>query len=210
MSRKRATTWLTSAFVALWLPFVAIGSQASALPAQDGYGRTTTTSGEGFNEVCVLTDQSGEPGDTVIAEVSGVAAGTEVRILFNGQEVGRGVAEADGDSTTGTAVISFVVPPVPDGTYTVVATGPTFTEACGGGDGSFQVLNSQVLDEGATKSGAAGGGGLLPRTGIELAMWLAIAAVLVLVGRALLTEARRRRRRARRAQARQHRSTAGV
>jgi LPXTG-motif cell wall-anchored protein len=143
--------------------------------------------------------------------VSNVPVGEHVRILFDGDQVGSGDAEADAVANarssvvrfggasvpagvaTATVVIDFVVPSRPQGTYIVTAVGATFTAPCGPGiGGEFGVL--------ATTTG--GDDGSLPKTGIYVGVLVAVALALLVAGRALLVASRRRRRRARRSSAR--------
>ncbi len=190
---------LTFAVCALMLSIAPVASAGQAPP----YGSTTTTAGESFNTACELSPQSGTPGTQVTATVTGAAVGDQIRILFNGREVGRGAAER-GSGSSGTAVIPFTVPATEDATYTIVAVGATFTEPCGSETGGFLV-------EGATvERGSGSGRGLLPRTGIELALWLALAVALLLAGRVIAGAAKERRRRAHRSALSRNRSRTTV
>ena len=166
---------------------------ALALPAgaqDDPYGGTTTTAGSvaGAQATCDLTITEGQAGAGVTATVAGVASETTVRILFGGVEVGRAATPAQGQSGSALA-IPFVVPDVSPGDYLVTAVGPDFTSTCETEVGGlFSVLG------GTLARGSGGGGGALPRTGIFVALFLVIALVLLLVGRALVEASRRRRR----------------
>jgi hypothetical protein len=101
------------------------------------------------------------------------------------------VAQATSDAV---ATITFQVPDVPPGSYRIVAVGPGFSVDCGS-DGTFEVLGASA----GTGAGAADGdqsrGGLLPRTGTEIALWVLAALAAVVVGRTLLSVSRRRRTR---------------
>lgn len=160
---------------------------AGTAAAQDPYGPTSTSvlSNTVVAATCELSVTSGEAGTAVTATVTNASAGSTVRILFGGTDVGRATAPAGGRSTLR---IPFVVPDVPPGSYLVTAVGVDFTAVCSPGTGGlFEVLADAVARD-------AGGGGALPRTGIYVLLLLAIAAVLILVGRALIEESRRRRR----------------
>jgi hypothetical protein len=163
-----------------------------ALPAgaqDDPYGSTTTTAGAvaGAQVTCDLTITEGQAGAGVTATVAGVSSGTTVRVLFGGIEVGRAATPVQGQSGTALA-IPFVIPEVSPGEYLVTAVGPDFTTTCATDVGVVSVLGATVT------RGAQRGGGALPRTGIYVALFLVIALVLLLVGRALLESSRRRRR----------------
>jgi len=130
-----------------------------------------------------------------------------VRILFDGEEVGRATAEAEvvanatgaavlfggvalpaGRATT-TVEIDFVVPERPPGEYLVSAVGDTFTRECGPGNGGM----FSVLAASAGRKGPDGGGGSLARTGVYIGLLVVLGLVLLLAGRALVEPARRRR-----------------
>lgn len=156
---------------------------------EDPYGGTTTTVQLPRSDVeCDLSVTSARAGSSVTATVRNVAPGVVVRVRFGGQEVGR--AEAESDAVT-SVQIEFRVPPVSPGRYLVTAVGADFTARCGADtDGYFAVLAAQT-DRGDDRS--------LPRTGVYVALLVAMAAALLLVGRAVLESARRRRLRIERA-----------
>ena len=170
---------------------------------QDPYGNTTTTTSKvGEAEAtCGLSVGQAKPGTEVTAKVGGVFFGENVKILFDGVVVGTGKAPAApvaAQSSSGavvfggqaiasdvvavtTVTIKFTVPKAAAvGTHLVTAVGDTFTCFCNP-RGEFKVL-------------AAGNGGGLARTGIQAALLLVIAVALLIIGRTLVAEAKRRRR----------------
>jgi hypothetical protein len=182
---------------------VCFAGPASGQTPDDPYGETTT-SGPGAPTPaasCELSITSGEPGASVTATVSNVPFGTTVRILFGGIEVGRGTTPVQGQSVGApvllggrvlprqaartTLSIDFVVPDVEPGSYLVTAVGVDFTCRCSPETGGmFDVLAAAV---------GRRGGGALARTGIYVLLLLAIAFALLVVGRVLVQESRRRR-----------------
>jgi hypothetical protein len=199
MSAVRTTSRL--AFAALGLALLAVATAPAAGAQQDPYGSTTTTApdnGRGDIEAtCSLSIPEGRPGDTVTATVNGVFLGETVRIFFDDLQVGRttapGVAAAaasGGVVFNGAALpaqqavtsvqITFTVPPAQPGNHIVTAVGDTFTCFCNP-DGVFRVL------------AAKGAKGALPRTGVYIALFLVVAAALLVLGRGLIAASRRRR-----------------
>jgi hypothetical protein len=170
---------------------------------QDPYGSTTTTT-TGVSEAeasCSLSLSQAKPGTEVTATVFGVFFEEHVNILFDGVVVGSATAPeapvtaqsssgavvfggqalaAQDDADTTTLTIKFKVPKAAVGTHVVTAVGDTFTCFCNP-RGEFKVL------------AASSGTSTLARTGIEALLVLVIAAALLLVGRALVAEAKRRR-----------------
>jgi hypothetical protein len=134
-----------------------------------------------------LSATSGAPGDIIVAELDHVPPGTEARLLFDGEELTRGTATGTGES--GSLSLSFAVPShaTPGHGHTVVFVGRGFQCDATNGAG-FAVLAQDT---------ARGGGGSLARTGMMIALYLAIALILLLVGGALVQAARRRRQAAR-------------
>ncbi len=148
---------------------------APAVAGEPPYGGTTTTTGDGTDVDCELSDARGSSGDTITATVSGVTVGETVRIVFDGEEVAREVATAT------TVVLEFTVPPRPRGSYEVAAVGDSFTTSCGRASGRFTIVRGATLERGDD------GGGSLPRTGIYIGLLVAVALGLLLLGRALLS-----------------------
>jgi hypothetical protein len=212
MSAVRTTSRL--AFAALGLALLAIvAAPAAGAQEDDPYGSTTTTAptnGRGDIEAtCSLSIPEGRPGDTVTATVNGVFLNETVRIFFDDLQVGITKAPAtlgaqlprtgsvSGQSAGGAVVfngaalpaqqqvtvsvqVQFTVPPAAAGTHIVTAVGDTFTCFCNP-DGAFRVL------------GAKAAKGTMPRTGITIALFLAVAAALLVAGRGLVAASRRRR-----------------
>lgn len=204
--RTRAIGLLAVAVLAL----VGLGAPASA--QEDPYGSTTTTEGEPtFEASCELSVTVAPPGTAVTASVFNVPFGGTVRVLFAGTEVGRATAPMSAQATSPavafggrvlagqadgvtTVTVDFVIPAVAPGQYLVTAVGDTFTCECSPNAGGFEVLA-------ATSGTGGGGGGALPRTGIYVALLVAIGLALLVGGRAVLAESRRRKRRASRQRA---------
>jgi hypothetical protein len=185
-----ATRGLVLVAIALALLF-----QAPAGAQEDPYGSTTTTTTEpsGVEASCELSTNVASAGAEVTATVAGVPVGETVRLLFGGAEVGRATAnQSDGQSAVTTVQIRFTVPAVDDGSYLVAAVGATFTAECSGGfaAGTAEVLGFTV-ERGAGAPGSSGRGSLA-RTGVAIALLLAVALALLIVGRALVDSARQR------------------
>ena len=173
---------------------VAVAVLVAAGPASaqdDPYGSTSTTAGSPSSGAsCELAVTSGDVGASVTATVQGVPLGEVVRILFGGTEVARATAPLQGQSGRAIVSIGFAVPAVSPGQYLVTAVGVGFTAVCSlETSGLFDVVD--VL--GSDISRSRGGGGSLARTGIYALLLVAIAVVLLLVGRALVEVSRRRR-----------------
>ena len=184
--RTASARYCIGAVVVAGLLLAAAGPAASQ---EDPYGGTTTTTRQLPRETpaCDLSVTAGAPGTPVRATVTGVSAGDTVRVVFDGADVGRAEAEADGAGSAA-AVVDFRVPTRPPGTYDVVAVGASFTASCGPEEGGgFGVLSAGV---------SQGGRSPLPRTGVYVGLLLAGAAALIVFGRGILAEGRRRRRRA--------------
>jgi len=179
-------------------------AMAMAAPALAGdYGGTTVPGGSD-GPSCFLSITAGAVGASVTATVTGVPTGETVRIIFDSEEVGR--ATAGGDVTanatagavvfggpqqavgTATVEVTFRVPARGPGTYLVSAVADSFSRPCGSGDGSdFQVLAAGAVAD-------RGGSGPLPKTGIYVGALVLTAAALVIAGRGVLGESKRRRR----------------
>lgn len=185
------------ALVLSFLTFLASPATAQAPPCDPFYG---CEPGEPTQHAAVTCSVEGGvfvAGDFVDVQVQGAQAGAAIDVTLDGNPVGSGTANADGNAT-----ITFAVPDgTPGGTHRVFAQGAGFAADCG------TIQTGEVLSETQTRSansvsatshsGASGSGGSgLARTGMELGLYLAIALVLVLVGSRLVQMARRRRRRA--------------
>ena len=172
----------------------AIAVVALAGPAHAGegpYGPTTTDPPQGGADAsCSLSIEVGAPGDTGTATVTQVAAGQLVRVLFGGVEGGRGEAPADAPGGRATVSIAFTVPQLDSGEYLVTAVSTTFTAECSVGFGVTEVAGAIVDRPGD------GNIGPLPKTGVYIALLVAVAVALLVVGRSLLAASRRQRRRA--------------
>jgi len=195
MSAVRTTSRLAMALLVGTLLLVVAAPTAGA--QTDPYGSTTTTAPSTERDViatCGLTVKEGRPGDTVEATVGGVFFGEKVRILFDGVQVATVTAPLRAEAVGGavafngaalpaqavstTVKVSFTVPNAAPGNHLIVAVGDTFTCFCNP-DGVFKVLGAKA--------------GKIPKTGIYVGLFLAMAAVFLLAGRAFLAESRRRR-----------------
>jgi hypothetical protein len=97
----------------------------------------------------------------------------------------------------GSVTLSFVVPTnATGGNHTIVFVGAGFQCDPTNGTGLPVGVLDLEISRGATTTVAGTGGGSLARTGIEIALYLAVALALLVVGFLLVQEARRRRRRA--------------
>lgn len=189
-------------FAVLWAVSTPTATAAPAGRAQtctdSFYGCPPTTPPPGIQATCTVSQTAAVDGDLVTATLSNVPPGTHAQLLFDGSSVGEGDAGANGSLT-----ISFTVPPsTPPGNHSLVFVGAGFQcDPTGGAGLTIGVLGEQLSQSrssdtprgiGGSSSGGIGG---LARTGIEVALFLAIALVLVLVGYLLVQTARRRRRR---------------
>ena len=163
------------------------GSPAAAQappPCNDPYGCPPIIDPGSLPPECpTLAPSQGAVGTTVTATVTGVdPPNATVTILFDGSPVGSGTAAG------GTAQVSFNVPAATTGPHTVTAVAPNGSVTCGTG---FTVVSGT----GTPRSGGPGsGGGSLARTGFTVLGLLLLAALLVLVGRAMVESSRRSRR----------------
>lgn len=161
---------------------------------EDPYGSTTTTAATQVSAACSLSSSAGSANAQVTATVSGVPVGEVVRILFDGDEVGRGTAEGDGQSATTTVQIGFTVPDVEQGAYSVVAVGASFSAECSAGFGTGASVLGFTVDRATTGSGKVSGksgAGALASTGLAVGLLVAVAIALLVVGRSLRDQSRR-------------------
>jgi 5'-nucleotidase len=179
---------------------------ATAQPCDPFYGCTPAPSvPPSTPPTCSTSATVATGGQVLSASVANAPAGAAIQITIDGVTAGSGAADA-----TGSATIAFTVPAgIAPGTHAVFAVGAGFSASCG--DLSVEGVQSNVVENPAPGGGGAAGvagddvargrsGGSLARTGIELALLLAIALALLVVGRRLIAAERRRRRR----RARQH------
>jgi hypothetical protein len=159
----------------------------------DPYGGTTTTTEPELVPECKLDVTAGAPGVRARVRITNAPPRATVRVLLGGDEVARGTAPEDGSALE----IPFTVPDVAPDRYLVTAVGADFTVTCAPGDGTFGVLGQQV----SRLPGVFGVTGL-PRTGIYAALFVVIALVLIVAGRAMLSASRRRKEAERRARSR--------
>ena len=163
------------------------------------YGCTPSTPPPSINPTCSMSETGAAAGDVVSATLSNVPVGTHTQLLFDGQDVAEG--DATGSGANGSVTLSFTIPAsTPPGTHTVVFVGAGFQcDATNGKGLTVGVLSEQFTrapTSGDTPRSAPSGLGGLARTGIEVALLLAVAIALVLLGSVLVDAARRRHRRA--------------
>lgn len=165
---------------------VAVALSLGAAPAdaqENPYGSTSTTvTLPRATPSCDLSVAAAAPGTSVRATVATLQDGDVVRLLFDGEEVGRGTATASAGDDAASVVIDFFVPSRPPGDYSVSAVSGTSTIACGrdGGVG-FAVLSAA---QGPAR-------GPLPRTGVYVGLLLALATGLLVFGRGFVSASRR-------------------
>ena len=128
------------------------------------------------------TSGEGTAGSRMSAVVAGVPAGTEVRLLLDGVEVGRETATSTTSDGRATVPFTFVMPAVG---------GPARVEAVGAG---VAVECPPAGVSGVVGTRAPQQRGALPRTGMFVAAWVLLAIVLIAGGRGVLAGARHPRR----------------
>jgi hypothetical protein len=128
----------------------------------------------------------------VTATLSNVPAGTQAQLRFDGEVVNEGAA-----GSNGVLILSYTIPAgTKTGAHTLVFTGAGFQcDATAGRNFAVGVLGATFTNS-SEAAGNAVSRNPLVRTGIELALYLAVALVLVLAGFVLVRLARRGRRRA--------------
>lgn len=180
---------------------------------------TTTTLLPSLLPECIISVDVAVPGQTVELTITNVPDGMTIELLFGGNVVDSGVAGGSPVLGASTAVgprpkaaravaapagasdgfsdvaLSFVVPELSPGSYTLEAVGPAFHCECLPGAG-FAVLAAQLtpttLNNGGGGTGGTGGGSLV-RTGTYIGLLLAIAVALLVAGRVLQERAKRTR-----------------
>jgi uncharacterized protein YjeT (DUF2065 family) len=184
-----------------------LSPRATPTSCDPAYGCETSSTEGPIAPACSLSTLEATPGTKVTATVTNIPVGTEVTLLFDGNPIATETATSDGQGqqaraalrpaghlsvtavvqdTSGGAVITFTVPfAAAVGTHTVVFSGPGFSCDATGGAG-FKVLAAAITQP---------PGGSLSNTGITVALYLAVALVLIVGGLQLLRFARARRRR---------------
>lgn len=180
----------------LALALVVLG--AAPVSAQDGgpYGSTSTTGGPGTRPSCQLRTRAAAPGETVTVHLKAIPRGEQVEIRLDGEVVAKATATSSGSSPRVNFHVDFVVPSDTEpGEHVVTAVGADFTEPCRTANGdNLQVADTEVLSGGQSRNRGDGGGGSLARTGLYAGLLIAVAMGLLVVGRAVLAESRRRAR----------------
>jgi len=209
--RTRATLLGAVAFV--FATFVggpaAWGATTTAAETCDPvYGCTPTTPPAGARATCSVSPASAGPGDVVTVRLSNVGLNVPVSLTFDGKNINGGVTTADGKGTTSGALPVVTAAP---GKHPLQLVGPgilcdptggaqfevlppvgrlgTAQTATGGLELSFKLAAAPAA------SNPPGGGNSLARTGMQIALFLAVALVALVIGWSLVQAARRRRRR---------------
>lgn len=178
---------LVLAGLALVLPSSA-GAQEGC---DDPYGcpSTTLVGGETPVAECTASANAAAVGARVDVTVTNASAGATITLTLGGRVVDTETAASDADGYADVP-FSFVVPEMPSGNYSLVATGPAFVVECLAGTG-FQVLAAELSRSNTGgSSGGSGGGGSLARTGFTVGAFLLVAALLITVGQQLRRRAK--------------------
>ena len=156
--------------------------------AQDPYGgSTTSTAGPGPETTCRLREDTSSPGATATARVQAAPRDTEVQIRFDGVVVAEEMATGPGQSPQVNIDIDFVVPEDAEpGDHDVSAVGAGFSVSCG-----TLTVQSETTPAGFSRDG---GSGSAAKSGIYVAIALAVLAALVMVRRSVLDASRQRAR----------------
>lgn len=214
--RARSALVLVAGVLALLAGLIVLPGAASAGPeyaspratpttCDSAYGCETSSTVGPISPACSLSPLEATVGTKVTATITNIPVGTEVVLLFDGNQIAKETATADGQGqqalaalrraghlsvaavvqdTSGGAVMSFTVPTTSVGQHTVVFSGAGFSCDATGGVG-FKVLAAAINKP----------GGSLSNTGMQVALYLAVALVLIVVGLQLVRFARARRRR---------------
>lgn len=181
------------------LLLAALASTLVAMPAaaQDPggpYGSTSTTGGPGGQPDCQLLTRAAAPGESARVRLREIPRGTSVQIRLDGEVVAEATASQPGNAPRVTFEVSFVVPADTEpGFHAVTAVGAGFNVPCQRQNGQdLEVSEAQVKGNTVTRDGSRGGS--LPRTGIYVALLVAVGLGLVALGRTLLGESHRRSR----------------
>lgn len=200
--------WLIQALAAVvagvgLLFLLGVPASAQAPPGGGGsscdpaYGCQPPPSSSPPAPACSVSSKIVAPGQSLTARIERLTPGTEVTLLFDGSAVGRATATTRPGQTSASADVNFVVPSdARPGQHTLVFSGAGVSCDATGGTGLTVAAGVAVLGESTTRVGAGTGvGGSLARTGITIAVLLAVAVALLAVGWRLVQGARRRRRR---------------
>ncbi|MGI8663307.1 MAG: hypothetical protein ACR2LQ_08885 [Acidimicrobiales bacterium] len=211
-TNRRARAGSIVAFVALLgtsllgAAVLSAPTAASAAPAacDPFYGCTPTTPVPPPAVTCTISAQVVSRGDVVIGSIHGVLVGTLVSLTIDGTTVGQSYATVDGQGSPqppstasagvyGGAAIAFTVPAdFASGAHSFAFVGVNVSCSLG----SVNVLGPSLVGGGGSGAETGAKSGSLARTGMEVALFLAIALLLILIGSSLVKAARRRRRRA--------------
>lgn len=183
-------------------PAAASTRTARGTSCDPAYGCSPPPPTGGLTPTCTVSATAAHRGDLVSATLTNVPVGIHVRLLFDGQQVAEGDTVATG--TTGSITLTFAVPAnASAGSHTLVFAGAGVQcDPLGTAGFGVQVEGEQILARGDT-GGSGNSGGSLARTGVQIALLLAVAIVLFLLGSAAVRAARRRRRRLERARERE-------
>ena len=142
---------------------------------------------------CTASPTEGEVGARIDVTVTNVPGGSSVDLRFDGTVVATGSAPPGEASDV---AMSFTVPETNPGRHSLIAVGAGFQADCAFATGGVAVLAGGAEAPGGGAGIGGVGGGSLARTGIAIALLVAIGLALVVGGRAALESSRRSRRRA--------------
>jgi hypothetical protein len=194
---------LAAALVLALCALPVVASVASAQACDPAYGCAPTQQMPPVTVSCSLNVSTATSGQIVTATVADAPAGAGIQITVDGNPAASGTANAEGHAT-----IPFTFSPSGgSAAHPVFAVGAGFSASCGtitNGAVAAEMQTQTPPGQTQTPPGTGGSsgvsGGSLARTGVELALLLAIAIVVILVGHRLVVASKRmRRRRARQA-----------
>jgi hypothetical protein len=132
--------------------------------------------------ICILLTLNAVVGGTVSVQVTSLPVGTQVDLLLGTTVVASGTVPGEANAY-GNITLSFVVPPLAPGSYTIVAVAGELRLTCGA------VIVQENID--AVERNRGGG---LALTGTSIAALVAIALLLLTIGFGLMRRSRHRRR----------------
>lgn len=153
----------------------------------DGCGPGPTTTAPPAGPSCGIALETSIVDAEVTATVRNVPAGGTVRLLFAGREVARATNNGGVQSIrampaqAADLTMTFTVPDLPPGVYTVVAVGDTFTVTCTGNGFSIQGVAGSGGDRDGNGNGD-GGGGALAFTGASILGLVLLGLALLAIG----------------------------
>ncbi|MGH9186449.1 MAG: hypothetical protein ACRD0U_11635 [Acidimicrobiales bacterium] len=144
------------------------------------HGKCPPPPGESPAPTCELSADSGRVGDTIVATVDNVPAGTEVQLTFDGETMDSGVAPENGSMK-----LQAKVPDRANGSYRVALVGAGLALADCGTLGRVAVLGGGTTGDPPGK---------LALTGFQFWALLLVALALLVAGALIMRASRHRRR----------------